>query len=100
MVLIVVAGIVTVILYPSSSIQEKMEKTVFQEKRSVCDAHLNSQGTWAFTVQSPMYENGQQTGALYGVGRSIQTAIAAGISAHVANKPINVGYYRRHLARF
>lgn len=41
------------------------EQTALQGQRSVSGAHINSQGTWAVTVQTPIYENGLLTGALY-----------------------------------
>lgn len=41
------------------------EETALKGEYSVSDVHLNSQGTWAFTVQCPIYENNVLTGALY-----------------------------------
>lgn len=39
--------------------------TALKGEKSVSDAYINSQGTWAFTVQCPIYEKDRLTGALY-----------------------------------
>lgn len=41
------------------------EETALKGKRSVSSAYINSQGTWAFMVQCPIYEEGRLAGALY-----------------------------------